>query len=287
MEDQSEQAIQAESAGLSLRSSEALLRRRVYQCFTALGFSSITESTQATLLQSVVSLFASPDGYVGSSTQAAIATSSGTFTSVWQSTDGYAYGVTFIQAIDQGGVATEEDSFLGKKDQLNRDTIEMSIDAMVRDFHNCDYHATHSQFSQLRKPVLGACEHDPLSLCPDRTSSAEYRLLQSPPPATAVVDAAIDLFAQLLPLQDLASTSRIVSQLVDSVRSVKLEKNTGRKSAVFINAAVALVLALRQATTSHFRHCRETLGNSQVTSTLAPFLKVRYSSSPSRFKLTR
>lgn len=127
---------------------------------------------------------------------------------------------------------------------------------------------------QLRKPVLGSCEHDPLFLCPDRTSATDYRLLESPPPATSVVDAAIDLFAQLLPLQDLASTSRIVSQLVDSVRSAKLEKNTGRKSAVSINAAIALVLALRQATTSHFRHSRETLGNPQVTSILAPFLKV-------------
>lgn len=40
-----------------------------------------------------------------------------------------------------------------------------------------------------------------------------------------------------------------------------------------INAAVALVLALRQATTSHFRQSRETLGNAQVTKTLGPFLK--------------
>jgi HEAT repeat-containing protein 5 len=135
VEDQSESVSQIESAGLSLRSREALLRRRVYQCFTALGFSSITESTQTTLLQSVVSLFASPDGYIGSSTQAAIATSSGTFTSVWQSTDGYAYGVTFIEAMDQGGVVTEDDSSLGKSDQLNRDTVEMSIDAMVRKCH--------------------------------------------------------------------------------------------------------------------------------------------------------
>lgn len=89
-----------------------------------------------------------------------------------------------------------------------------------------------------------------------------------------MVDASIFLFAQLLPLQDLASTARIVSQLIDSVRSVKLDKNTGRKSAVSINAAVALVYALRQATTTQFRHARETLGNSQVTTTLAPFFKV-------------
>ena len=131
VEDPSDQVTQAETQSISLRSREALLRRRVYQCFSALGFSSITESTQATLLQSVVSLFASPDGYVGSSTQAAIATSSGTFTSVWQSVDNYAYGVTFIQVLNQGSEGPTEDPSLGKKDQLNRDTIEMSIDAMV------------------------------------------------------------------------------------------------------------------------------------------------------------
>ena len=131
-EDSSDPTSQLDSKVLSIRSREALLRRRVYQCFTALGFSSITESTQVTLLQSVVSLFASPDGYVGSSTQAAIATSSGTFTSVWQSVDGYAYGVTFIEVADQGAVGSGEGSLLRKIDHLNRDTIEMAVDAMVR-----------------------------------------------------------------------------------------------------------------------------------------------------------
>lgn len=133
IEEQTDPSLQAtRTHGLSLRSREALLRRRVYQCFSSLGFSSITESTQATLLQSVVSLFASPDGYVGSSTQAAIATSAGTVTSVWQCVDGYAYGVTFIEIVDQTDSNLEEDPSGGKRDQLNRDTVEMFIDDMVR-----------------------------------------------------------------------------------------------------------------------------------------------------------
>ncbi|EEB93142.1 hypothetical protein MPER_08246 [Moniliophthora perniciosa FA553] len=93
-----EEPPELQNKGLTLKTREALLRRRVYQCFSILGFSSIAESTQATLLQSVVSLFASPDGYVGSSVQAAIA--SGSFTSIWQSTDGYAYGVTYIEVAE-------------------------------------------------------------------------------------------------------------------------------------------------------------------------------------------
>jgi HEAT repeat-containing protein 5 len=84
----------------------------------------------------------------------------------------------------------------------------------------------------------------------------------------------MDLFSQLLPLQDLPSVSRVIDQLLDSVRSSKLDKNIGRKGAVLINAAVALVLAFRFATTHHFRQSRETLGNTQVTSVLSPFLKV-------------
>ncbi|RDB24443.1 HEAT repeat-containing protein 5B [Hypsizygus marmoreus] len=240
--------------GLSLRASEALLRRRVYQCFTALGFSSIADSTQTTLLQSVVSLFASPDGYAGSSVQAAIASSSGTFTSVWQSVDGYAYGVTSI-SVDSGNDSNGEDPSNGTRDYLNRDTVEVSIDDL------------------LRKPVIGACEHDPLSLCRAKVSNSEYQLLEPPPPGTAVVDTAIELFAQLLPLQDLASTTRIITQLLESVRSSKLDRNTGRKAAVHINAAVGLVLALRQATTVHFRQAKETFGSPQVSSLLSPFLQ--------------
>lgn len=119
--------------------------------------------------------------------------------------------------------------------------------------------------------MLGACEHDTLSLC---QASVEYRMLEPPPSATSVVDTAIDLFAQLLPLQDLNSTTRVITLLLESVRSQKLDKNAGRKAAVSINVSVALVLALRHATTVHFRHARETFGSAQVTSLLSAFLKV-------------
>lgn len=132
VEENPETQVPVMNKGLTLRAREALLRRRVYQCFTALGFSSITESTQVTLLQSTVALFASPDGYAGSSVQAAIASSSGTFTSIWQSIDGYAYGVTFNDIVDLGGSDGREDPSQVVQDYLNRDTVDVSIDALVR-----------------------------------------------------------------------------------------------------------------------------------------------------------
>jgi hypothetical protein len=133
------------NAGLTLREREALLRTRVHQCFNSLGFSSIQDSTQVTLLQSALSLFASPEGYAGSSVQAAIASSTGTFVSVWASADEYAYGVTGDEIIDMGGVedvidvgtsgtiSGQGDSCRNKQghDYLNRDMVEVAIDTLV------------------------------------------------------------------------------------------------------------------------------------------------------------
>ena len=60
--------------------------------------------------------------------QAAIAASSGAFTSIWQSTDCYAYGLTDIELIDDVSGNVVE----GTGDWLNRDTIDAAIDDMVR-----------------------------------------------------------------------------------------------------------------------------------------------------------
>ena len=125
---------------------------------------------------------------------------------------------------------------------------------------------------QTQKPILRSCSHDPLFLCQRITPDAANQWPEPPPPATAAVNAAVQLFAQLLPLQDLSVAVRSVTQLIESTGSPKLEKNSGRKAAVSVNATIALVLALRQVTTARGR---QVLGSGQVTSLLAPFLKVR------------
>ncbi|GBE87132.1 clathrin-coated vesicle protein [Sparassis crispa] len=228
---------------LSLEGREALLRSRIFLCFSSLGLSSVTESIQSSLLQSAISLFASPDGYAGSSVQAAIASSTGAFTSVWHSVDGYAYGVTDIQIDDN-------DTGKGLKAWMNRDGIEISINDMFQ------------------KPIIGSCEHDPLFLCQLNDVEANHRWPEPAPPATAAVNAAIQLFAQLLPLQDLTVSTRTLTQLVELTG--KSERNLGRKAAVSVNATVALVLALRQPVTAR---SRQVLGNAQITSALSSFLK--------------
>ncbi|KAH8115151.1 clathrin-coated vesicle protein [Phellopilus nigrolimitatus] len=241
--------------GTSAASREALLRRRVYQCFTALGFSSLTDAMQMTLLQSTTALFASSEGYVGSALQAAIATSAGNFTSLWSTTDGYAYGVTTLSVEQEIDPAMNTSDIQGQRDRLNRDSIEAKIDDLIS------------------QPVIGSCEHDPLLLCQAQCTKAEIEWPEPPPSATSVVDAAIELFAALLPLQESTASKRIVSEVLDSTRSAKLEKNSGRKAAVFVNSTIAIAFALRIATTLHSRQCRETLGGSQIATTLSLFLK--------------
>lgn len=134
--------------------------------------------------------------------------------------------------------------------------------------------------TQLSKPILGSCEHDPLALWEDRTSSDKKSWPEPPPPATSVVDAALELFARLLPNQDPSSASKAVTQLVDSTKAVKAEKNAGRRAAVIVNANTALCLALRHAALNS-RQGRDALGNTKVTGALSSFLKVNSVSSHS------
>lgn len=90
---------------------------------------------------------------------------------------------------------------------------------------------------------------------------------------TGVVDAAIVLFSVLLPQQDLASATKSITQIAQSLKSSKLERNHGRKSAITTNAIAALLYSLRKGTQS--RQSREVFGSSQVATTIADLLKVR------------
>ncbi len=85
-----------------------------------------------TLLQSVISLVASLEGFAGSSVQAAIASSSGSFSSLWTTLDCYAYGVTGIEVSENASPSADmEDPSFGRY-RLNRDSVEASLDDTVR-----------------------------------------------------------------------------------------------------------------------------------------------------------
>lgn len=265
IEEPTDRVQETEEKGLTLRGAEALLRSRVFQCFSLLDLSAVSDATQSLALQSTIALFASPEGYSGSTVQAAIASSSGNFVHVWQTFDGYAYGVSDIDIASDISV----DGSDGGKDWLNRDPIDASIDGLVS-CHLLSWHTILSR-SQVHTPIIRSMEHDPLVLCHKDVHIS--RQPTSPAALTAAVNSGILLFAQLLPLQDPPSTARMVTKLIESVNSSRSEKNPGRKFAVLFNATVALLIAFKQ-TSGASKRLSDALSNPQVTSTLASFLKV-------------
>ncbi|KAK4701730.1 HEAT repeat-containing protein 5, partial [Phenoliferia sp. Uapishka_3] len=220
------------SSKLQLIDRDLLLRRRLLQCFVALGQNAATQPFQITLLTQVVALFSDPEKYVGESAlQAAITASAGNFTTVWDETDGYGFGVTSLMRDGSTDVALDEEEYGNKKSaRLNRDLAEAKIE------------------DQLRISVLGAAEHDSLVLS-SRHHSQEliFDELPAPPPAASgIVDAAIELFALYFPLQEPTNQAALLQQIHNNSRSSRLEKNPGRRMAVLANSITAVLGALRQ-----------------------------------------
>ena len=110
------------SAQLQLLDRDLMLRRRLLQCFVALGQNPATQPFQINLLSQVVTLFSDPDKYIGESVlQAAISASSGSFTAVWDEVDGYGFGVTSLMKEGATEVAGGEEGGNKKAARLNRE----------------------------------------------------------------------------------------------------------------------------------------------------------------------
>jgi hypothetical protein len=255
----------------SLLSREAALRRRIYQCFSVLGFSGVSDSTQSALLQSAVAQFASPTGYIGSAMQAAIASSAGDMTSLSQCHDGYAYGVSSIQLVDLEGTTSVEVQ-QGQRERLNRDAVENALDNAVS--FTPSVVTIGANMLQSTLPVLQSMEHDSLLVCTTLHTTTELRFVESSPAATGVVDAAIQLFGALLTHQGVNTCASTLQQILELLRSPKLERNNGRRLAVTTNSTIAIVAALRDATSR--RSSKEVVGHPTVVSTLYPLLLVRF-----------
>ncbi|WWC87367.1 uncharacterized protein L201_002256 [Kwoniella dendrophila CBS 6074] len=232
----------------SLVEREANLRRRVLQCFTTIGSSSssATESMQSALLQAAITVFADPENYSGSAAQAAIAAQSGNFTTIWQSTDGYAFGVTSLLGAreGEGGIEAEE-AF------LNRDRVEMAVE------------------SQLSHPILGSLEHDFLELLVSKPLPTPPK---PAPPQTGVIDAGVELFAIMFAHQNAEGQVQSLATLSSHMRSSKLEKNPGRKQAVIANTMAALKKSLAKVEGAG-QKARRSLGSTQVSDLIKSLLQ--------------
>lgn len=91
-------------------------------------------------------------------------------------------------------------------------------------------------------PICGAQEHDSICLY---TSSDENFENPPDPPATEVVNSAIVFFATAFPLQSSKVQEGVLAQLATFLTASSLQRDPGRKAAVAVNAAMALLSALK------------------------------------------
>lgn len=93
------------------------------------------------------------------------------------------------------------------------------------------------------------------------------------PPATEVTNSSIALFALALPLQTPKVQEAILEQLAGFLKSPNFQRNPGRKAAVMVNVAFALLATLKVAA-GEISATAGDLRNSSVEKCFEKILKV-------------
>ncbi|KAG0234705.1 hypothetical protein BGW41_001025 [Actinomortierella wolfii] len=227
------QAVQPQHELLAVKMSERddALRKRIFECFGAMRHTSAFEMYHSTLIKAALDVFSDPERTSGTPVSNAIASSS--FTTIWAIDDGYGYGVT------------------GKIQGLRCDVAGRTSDRQEEILDAKDYDsATKTTETLLQKPILGALEHDPMVVYTTYalpSSISRYSLPKPRPVATGVIDAAVELFAILYPLQSSSLQGSLMEALSKILKNNYLDKNPGRKMAIHVNTIVAMLGATKYA----------------------------------------
>ncbi|KAK4106368.1 ARM repeat-containing protein, partial [Parathielavia hyrcaniae] len=214
---------------LQLQDLEVMVQRRVLQCYTKLVNISPAAGTEA-LLQSnlltlAISLFADPDNYTPSSLSASIANTAGTFESIWDIGDNSGFGVTgLVRGFNIRPLPGQHENSVDRTPP-GRGGPEEEVERL------------------LLSPVCGTLEHDASVLY---IGSADGPSLPDPA-ATEVVNMAIQLFAFVFPLTPSKVQESVLEQVTTFLAAGSLQRDPGRKAAINVNVATALLSILRVA----------------------------------------
>ena len=212
---------------LQLQDFAILLRRRVLQCFSALvSLRHLEQSdivSQSDLIGLTMRTFTDPERPVLKGLEATLANTASTFEGLWTTEDNWVFGVSSL--------ADNFDTYIPFESRTHPAT----------DFY------TEQEISVpdilLRCPAIPAIEHDPSLIARQLAGSNEA---ETSSPATSCVNLAIKLFAISLPLQSPRIQESTIEQLITTV-SQPLQREPGRRAAMQVNAALALLCALAVA----------------------------------------
>ncbi|TVY16253.1 Pof6 interactor protein 1 [Lachnellula arida] len=223
-------ASQRLSPSLQLQDLDLMTQRRVLQCYTKLVNLSPAGGSEA-LLQSnlltlAVSFFADPENYTPSSLSTSIANSAGTFETVWDVGDNCGFGVTGLVR-----------GFKVKK-----------LPGQHENDHPDDWMEEHGSDSAISRvllsPICSSLEHDSLALYLGNIGGPDTL---PDPPATEVVNVAIQLFAIAFPLTPSKIQESILEQIATFMTAGSLQRDQGRKAAMNVNIATAFFSTLQVA----------------------------------------
>ncbi|CAG9937851.1 unnamed protein product [Clonostachys rosea f. rosea IK726] len=212
---------------LQLQDLDLMVQRRVLQCYIKLVNLSPAGSSesllQSNLLTIAISLFADPDNYQPSSLSASIANTAATFESIWDVGDNSGFGVTgLVSGFDVRDLPGQHVS--SRQQSQEYDTLEEAI------------------LNAAKTPVCGSLEHDACLLYVEGINESSPT---SDPPATEVINSAIQLFAFAFPLTPAKVQESILEQIKTFASTGSLQRDPGRKAAININLATAILLTMR------------------------------------------
>lgn len=223
---------------LQLLDLEMMVQRRVMQCYIKLmnqGPAGGSEALlQSNLLTLAISQFADPENYSANSLTASIANAAGTFDTIWDVGDQSGFGVTgLVRGFRLRGLPGQQESASDPSSSVFEDGgAEEDMERL------------------LSSPVCTALEHDAAVLYtagPDESDPAAGGDLPDPP-ATEVVNMAIQLFAFVFPLTPAKVQESVLEQIATFVSAGSLQRDPGRKAAINVNVAMAVLSTLTVAT---------------------------------------
>ncbi|KID80078.1 Pof6 interactor protein 1 [Metarhizium brunneum] len=214
---------------LQLYDLDMMVQRRVLQCYIKLVNMSPAGGSEA-LLQSnlltlAISLFADPENYIPSSLSASIANAAGTFDSIWDVGDNSGFGITgLVSGFDIKQLPGQHESSTGT--EIEVDSPEDSINKL------------------LKSPVCGGLEHDASMLYIGGVGDSS---ILPDPPATEVINNAIQLFAFTFPLTPAKVQESVLEQIKTFASAGLLQRDAGRKAAINVNVSLAILSSLKVA----------------------------------------
>ncbi|RCI09921.1 hypothetical protein L249_8394 [Ophiocordyceps polyrhachis-furcata BCC 54312] len=216
---------------LQLQDLDLMVQRRVLQCYIKLVNLSPAGGSEA-LLQSnlltlAISLFADPENYMPSSLSASIAGAAATFESIWDVGDNSGFGITgMVSGFTVRKLPGQFDSSV--EDEVDSGSPEDAVDQL------------------LLSPVCGSLEHDASMLYIGSMNDEPWSRTPDPP-ATEVINSAIQLFAFVFPLTPAKVQESVLEQIKTFASAATLQRDAGRKAAVNVNVALAMLASMRVA----------------------------------------